>query len=100
MVRRRFPVSHLRDIIVGCRRQKVYPYRKPQSSERLSEHDRRPGWATSLIGGATIHAAIHDVLVLDPESADCLPPQMGLSLWYSGDGTLDDAAGRTKLEKR
>ena len=42
----------------------------------------------------------NDVLVLAPEPADCLPPQMGLSLWYSGDGTLDDAAGLTKLEKR
>lgn len=38
--------------------------------------------------------------VLTPEPAECSPPQMGLSLWYSGDGTLDDAAGLTKLEKR
>jgi DNA-binding beta-propeller fold protein YncE len=49
------------------------------------------------IGGVLPH---DDILVLDPEPAECLPPQTGLSLWYSGDGTFDDAAGLTKLEKR
>jgi DNA-binding beta-propeller fold protein YncE len=37
------------------------------------------------------------ILVLQPEGAECSPPQPGLVMLYSADGTTEDAAGITEL---
>jgi hypothetical protein len=37
------------------------------------------------------------ILVLQPESAECSPPQPGLVMLYSADGTTEDAVGVTAL---
>jgi DNA-binding beta-propeller fold protein YncE len=42
-------------------------------------------------------AGNNSILVLQPESAECPAPQLGLAMAYSADGTTDDAAGVTEL---
>jgi DNA-binding beta-propeller fold protein YncE len=41
-----------------------------------------------------------EILVLELEGASCEPPDAGLALSYTGDGTMDDPAGTTVLERR
>ena len=37
------------------------------------------------------------VVVLEPESAECSPPRLGLAMLYDGDGTMEDGVGVTEL---
>ena len=37
------------------------------------------------------------VVVLEPESAACSPPRLGLAMLYDGDGTMEDGVGVTEL---
>ena len=37
------------------------------------------------------------ILVFQPESAECFPPQQDLAMYYAGDGTFGDSAGVTEL---
>jgi DNA-binding beta-propeller fold protein YncE len=42
-------------------------------------------------------ARSNTILVIQPESAECSPPQPGLVMLYSADGTTEDAVGVTAL---